>query len=325
LTVALGLTALSFALGTPPAPLRAEPAATAADPASDFAVDPESLAAADALIQEPASDADLSELLKSIEKHPYHVEVMRRLRLVGDLLQANTARKNKGPDGKYTPERARLHTAIVEAMLNPAAKVPTDQRPVAIVVVGLPGSGKTTVEAYVLKQLKIECTAASADDVQSRLPEYRGWNADLLHLESRDVVEDSLLPRAIAERHNLLIEGTGRDPARAIVIVDSLSHAGYDVHLIRTNLPAAKAAYRAWHRFRRGAFQLKLAESDSGRFISPRFIATFFGTRPAETYQKLKSHPAVIHWVTFDTSSTAPGQTPNIEEEGPPAAGPRAK
>ncbi len=294
----------------------AEPAATAADSTSEFSVDPKILAAADEAIREPDSEAQIPALLAAIERHPYHQEVMRRLKLAGDLATAGTAHKNKGPDGAYTPERAKLHQAIVEGQLNPAAKAKPGKKPIAIVVIGLPGSGKTTVEASWPKRLDIVCSMVNSDDIQSRLPEFQGWNVDLLRAESREIEEQLLLPRAIAERHNLIVEVTGRDPERSFGFADALGRAGYQIYLIHVNLPAGKAAFRTWRRFRGGAFKPNGTDPDSGRFVSPRLVATAFGSKPQETYAALKKHPAVVHWLTVNTSGGRE-KPPVVEEEGP--------
>jgi Zeta toxin len=300
----------------------AEAAATNSD--TDFSVDPKVLAAADEAIREPDSDAEIPALLAAIERHPYHQEVMRRLKLAGDLATAGTAHQNKGPDGAYTPERDKLHQTIVEAQLNPAAKAKAGKKPIAILVVGLPGSGKTTVESSWPKRLDITCSMVNSDDIQSRLPEFQGWNVDLLRAEARELEEQLLLPRAIAERHNLIVEVTGRDSERSFGFADSLGRAGYQIYLVYVDLPVGKAAFRTWRRFRGGAFKPNVGDPDSGRFVSPRLVATAFGTKPRETYTALKKHPAVVHWLSVNTSG-GHEKPPVVEEEGPAELPPAAK
>ncbi len=282
---------------------------------AEFIVDPKILAAADQEIREPASDDEIPALLAAIGRHPYHQEVVRRLKLLGDLDRTDTAHRFEAADGSYTPERARLQQAIVEKMLDPAAKAKTGRKPIAIVVIGLPGSGKTTVAGPWPKRLDVVCAEANSDDIQNQLPEYQGWNADLVHVESRDVLEKILIPQAIERRLNLLVDVTGRDPTRTLAIADELGRAGYEIHLIHVHLPAGKAAFRAWRRFRGGAFKHDPADPDAGRFVAPQFIVTAFGSKPAETYAALKRHPAVIHWLAVDTSGGRE-QPPKIEEEG---------
>ena len=264
-------------------PSRATPPATA-EPPRDFSVDPQILAAADEAIREPASDDEIPELLAAIERHPYHQEVVRRLKLCGDLDRVNTALGIKAADGAYTPQRAKLQEAIVAKMLNPAAKAKTGRKPIAIIVVGFLARAKRPWSAPGPSDLDIVCTEANSDDIQNQLPEYQGWNTDLVHVESRDVLEKMLIPRAIAERQNLVVDVTGRDPTRTLAIADELGRAGYEIYLIHVRLPAGKAAFRAWRRFRGGAFKQNPTDPDSGRFVSPRFIATTFGSKPAETY-----------------------------------------
>ena len=80
-------------------------------------------------------------------------------------------------------------------------------------------------------------------------------------------------------------------------------------------LPAGKAAYRVWRRFRNGAFERKGSDPDAGRFVNPRFVATAFGSKPDETYATLKQHPAVVHWLAVSTAADH-AQPPAVEEEG---------
>ena len=279
-----------------------------------FQVDAAVLAAADQAIREPDGDEQIPELLAAIERHPYHQEVVRRLKAAGDPAAASTA-AHKQAEGSYTPERAKLHAQIVEQLLNPAARAKEGEKPIAILAVGLPGSGKTTVVGPWPKRLGISCTTANADDIQNRLPEYQGWNADLLHSEAHDVLEQVLLPRAIKERHHLVVDVTGRNPRQTVGIADQLARQEYQIYLISVRLPPGKAAYRAWHRFRKGAFQYNAVDPDAGRFVAPRFVATAFGTKPDEAYAALKKHPAVVHWLEVSTAA-GPGQPPTVKEEG---------
>ena len=280
-----------------------------------FEVDSEVLAAADRAIHEPDSEEQVPELLVAIERHPYHQEVVRRLKAAGGSESGSTAHRYKQADGAYAPERAKLHVEIVEQLLNPAARAKEGQKPIAILVVGLPGAGKTTIVAPWPKRLGIACTTANADDIQNRLPEYQGWNADLLHAEAHDTLEQTLLPRAIAQRHHLVVDVTGRDSERTVGVADELGRHDYQIYLINVRLPAGKAAYRAWRRFRKGAFRHDAGDPDAGRFVAPRFVATEFGPRPDEAYAALKRHPAVVHWLEVSTAA-GPGGPASVEEEG---------
>lgn len=167
------------------------------------------------------------------------------------------------------------------------------------------------------RRLGVVCTTANSDDIQNRLPEYRGWNADLLHNEAHDILEAVLFPRAIDQRHHLIVDVTGHDPQQTVRLADRLARNDYKIYLICVRLPPGKAAYRVWRRFRNGAFQQNAGDPDAGRFVSPRFVATAFGSKPDETYAALKKHPAVVHWLAVNTAAD-PGQPPAIEDEGSP-------
>jgi hypothetical protein len=281
----------------------------------EFQVDPDALAAADLAINEPAGEADVPKFLEAVERHPYHREVMRRMQRYGEHTLDYTQRKYRRPDGSYEPERARLHQQIVQRLLNPRAHAAANQTLIALIIVGIPGAGKSTQAERWRKRRAIECTNVNPDDVQSGLPEYEGWNADLLHAEARDVAETLLLPRAIELRHHIMLDFTGRDPARVNRLADQLADRGYELDLICVDLPPGKAAYRAWQRFRKAAFVRGKTDSDAGRFIRPRLITSGFGDKPGKSYLLVKNCPAVRHWLRVSTD-VLPDECPIALDQG---------
>ena len=287
-------------------------------PVADFQVDSQVLKRADERIREPADDSQTEALLEAIEEHPYYQEVLRRLKPYGRDSLHFTQRKYRGPDGDYLPERAKLHGQIVDRLLNPWAKAAADVPPIALVLLGLPGSGKTTAAGKLREGQKWgQMTVVNPDDTARLLPEYEGWNGDVVHAEAIDVA-DELLERACEERHNLVLDSTGSHADRMQRIADDLARRGYQLWILDVKLARGKAAFRAWQRFRKGAFRPSGADSDAGRFISPRLIVESYGDTIDESYQWFKRHPAVQHWEQRSTDVPLGAPTILLEEGSKP-------
>lgn len=122
------------------------------------------------------------------------------------------------PDGELTPERQRLHDAIVaEALKGHVAQA----SPVVYLMGGGGGSGKTVMQAQ-LRGLPLDRVHVDVDIVRTKLPE---WGAELraaaaegrrpnTYLGSYTHEEASLISKRIISsasraRYNLLIDGAG--------------------------------------------------------------------------------------------------------------------
>lgn len=273
---------------------------------------PGSVTRADALIREPQSPEEMATLFEAVKRHPYYQEAQRRLSEYGPNLTTWSQRQNQDAQGNYTPERSKIHQEIIGRMLNPRAAAPEGTRPKAFFLMGPPAAGKTTAGAPMSKKLGVEFTTINPDDAKAALPEYQGWNAGILHEESSDITEKQLLPQAIAARHNLQFDLTGKNGEKLAQQAEELANRGYDIHICHVKLPSEKAAYRAWMRFRKGAF---VTEGEPGRFVDPQYSGVDVDGKPDQTYQRLKSHPAVRSWMQVSTDVPR-GQAPQTLDEG---------
>lgn len=291
-------------------------------------VDPRAVEAADKAIAaygEPTPE-NVAAYVEAVTKHPYYQAAVAKLDAAAKQTKSGNAtmwskERYSTPDGQYTPERKALHEKIIKSMLNPNAtqKRGKSGKPVAVLLMGPPGSGKTTAGQPAVAglgfNLKQDFTIINADDVKSALPEYQGWNAGLLHEESSDVAEKELTNHALDAQHNTLFDLTGANGEKMSGMVDNLAARGYEVHMISVTLPSNKVSQRVWNRFRENAFGSKDPAGEPGRFVPPNYAYLHVDSKPDKTYAALKNHPAVQSWTQISTDVPY-GKPPIVKDQG---------
>jgi hypothetical protein len=115
-------------------------------------------------------------------------------------------------NGAFSPERQRLHDAIVRQHFQNVTPVPEGVQPVARVMGGGPASGKSSMLA------KIETpnhVVVDPDHIKTLLPEYRQAtaaglkNAAVMVHEESSLLAKRITREATKGRYNVLIDGTG--------------------------------------------------------------------------------------------------------------------
>jgi predicted ABC-type ATPase len=153
-------------------------------------------------------------------------------------------------DGKYKPERKKLHDEIIATFHE--GKPCIDKRPaVAILTGGAPASGKTTfIKKYVdLDPEKVY--HVDADEVRAMLPEYRGWNATQTHLETADIVNRLIDDIGVPCDHDLIYDGTMNKATKYEKIVDKLHKLGYKVFVVYISIPEQVSKERVIARYKK--------------------------------------------------------------------------
>lgn len=204
----------------------------------------------------------------------------------------------------YTEEREKVHAEIVESMLNPAAAVPIGTRPVAVMLMGQPASGKTSALKPMVKASGLEYTTLAADHAKKMLPEYEGWNAALLHQESQDVAQHELTKRAIQGRHNVIVDWTAANMQKTQAHYQNLCDHGYDVHLVYVDVSVATSAKRVLQRYK-----------EAGRYVPLSYLQSI-DKKPLKSYNELKEMDCTKQWSHHSTENTVVGQDPELIEEG---------
>lgn len=235
--------------------------------------------------------------LDEIEKHPM-------IKLGEQALRGqSTAERYLDADGRWTPERAALHEKIVSKYLNPKAKTREGETPNVILFLGSPGAGKTSTLTPEIKDLA-RFTVVNPDDMKNELPEYNGYNAGLLHEESDYMADALLLGRAIRERHNIVIDSTGKTWSKYLRIARHFKEMGYRVEAYFVDVDPLVATQRAIKRFISGGTR--------PRYVNPRYVLTDVDGRPSKTYERLKESGLVDRVVKYDNSGTKPRKVEDL-------------
>jgi predicted ABC-type ATPase len=139
--------------------------------------------------------------------------------------------------------------AITKLKLEGTQATPVDQTPQAVLLMGGPGSGKSSILGDVVPDLK-NFVVADPDEIKSALPEYRkglkqgdATIASKVHQESKEVT-GSLVTKVIAGRRNLLYDGTGGNKQEYEGYISNLKAAGYHVTLVMAHITVDEALQR---------------------------------------------------------------------------------
>lgn len=152
---------------------------------------------------------------------------------------------NKKKD-QYMDQRRAVHKKIInEYMANKEAVVPKGKKPTVIFLGGPPGSGKSEV---ILKKMRTDnFIILDNDEIKQKLPEYRGYNANLVHEEASDIY-DEIEKKAAKRNMNVIFDATLKSTDKAKKRILGYQELGYDVRLYATNNPKGKTVRSATKR-----------------------------------------------------------------------------
>lgn len=169
-------------------------------------------------------------------------------------------KKHHKAEGDYSQERKSLHEEIISKFLDHVQPAPEGTQKVAVLTMGGPASGKSSLLRLVLGKFN-DLVSVNADDVKEELPEYKraielGTKeqpksarnaAAMVHEESSDVSEE-IERRAIAQGKSLVIDGTGKNPDKYEKKIAELKAKGYHVRLLMPHVPLGEALKRVGER-----------------------------------------------------------------------------
>lgn len=142
------------------------------------------------------------------------------------------------------------------------------------IVIGLPGSGKSSVYTERLSQ-EHKSRVIDTDDFREYIPEYNGSNASVVHEEASNI-RNRVLLEALDNGDNLLLSTIGANGEKLAKQIAQFKEDGYQVYLHLNELPNNKSLARAIGRY--------ISEDGKiGRYVSPQLIAAY-GDKPTETY-----------------------------------------
>lgn len=127
--------------------------------------------------------------------------------------------------------------AVVGSELNHAAKYKSHPKPIAVLLAGQPGAGKTVLSAMLNKLLHDDVYFINGDEYRRFHPNYRKlfdtYGSDSVQMTSKfsGEVTERLIQQIADRKVNLIIEGTGRTTEIPHKTAKALTEKGYRVEL----------------------------------------------------------------------------------------------
>jgi len=153
-----------------------------------------------------------------------------------------------GPDGRPTKERRKLHRSIISSFLEGPPPVPKGKRPVGILMMGGPASGKGTLTKTVPEK---DFVMIDNDRIKEMIPEYqelvkKGDKAAASYVhEEAAYITSKLGKLARKQRKNVVMDGTGKFAGDYLYKMQSMQKEGYYIQLMMPDLDADEAVKRA--------------------------------------------------------------------------------
>lgn len=169
------------------------------------------------------------------------------------------------------------------------------------IVLGLPGSGKSSVYTERISQEQ-GARVIDTDDFRDYIPEYDGKNAPVVHEEASNI-KKRVMTSALEAGDNIILSTIGANAEKMEREILTYTNAGYSVYLHLNELPNHKSQARALSRFFK-------EDGTTGRYVSPELIAEY-GDKPTQTYLYLTGR-SDINGVRTDTeqrTADARGET----------------
>jgi predicted ABC-type ATPase len=237
---------------------------------------------------DPAIDLDEVLAKFSPEERERLAEAQRKVDAGVETIKLHT-----GADGKWTPERERLHDEILDKHFSDAAvkaaKPAPGEKPTLSILGGRGGSGKSWLSGPNGPVDASKAIVLNPDDFKAALPEYQGWNAALLHEEASHITERAeRMARKLGL--NVVHDATMRTEGSAAKRVHEFKSAGYRIEGHYMHAPPETSAERAIGRFLRGG--------PTGRYVAPEY--TFTSRSNERTFDALK--PQFDRWTIYDSS-----------------------
>jgi predicted ABC-type ATPase len=201
-----------------------------------------------------------------------------------DHLPERTDKAHQNEAGEYTEERSALHKEWADSFLSQGEPVPMHLKPTAVIMMGGPGSGKSsTTQGMDFNNF----VSVDPDAVKSKIPEYQeGTNSNedgserapggdralnaafMAHDESSDVA-GMVRDQAITDRKNVLLDGTGKNLEKMQAQVKRLAKEGYNIKLVMPHIDVNEGKRRAAHRAK-----------SSGRWVPMEVLDEAYGKIP---------------------------------------------
>lgn len=241
------------------------------------------------------------ELAAIMEHDPSIARAQRAVLARGD------ARNDPGvldAQGNYTPEALAHHEKIISSFLSDAALPGPNEQPVATLLLGKPGAGKSTAldQPDVQAGLPKHSVLLNSDEIQPKIDaKYHPDLAPSYHGRAGDVLEH-LMETTIAGGYHLTYDGTGKNPDKMVALAKQLTGAGYQVRLLHVR--NEDSHNRAFARFKNG-----------GRHV-PAHVSMADYSGIDRSYDALKNSGHVHSWRMYDNTERGKGKLKLLDKGG---------
>jgi len=219
---------------------------------------------------------------EDIEKSPFlqnmRDEEKKAIDKYGDYIISKAM--SEAPETIPPETMKRLQTVgddyIREARLNPS--VGYDKK--AVIFMGGPSSGKSSAGMKYFDASKGKggnFFVLDSDDIKPMFEEFgKGEGAGITHEASAFTAENIVKPELMADGMNLAIPIVGKTKKSLYKQINSLVNNGYDVSVIKVDLPVEKAASRNFSRM-----------LETGRNVPDAYVREMVGDKPSAVYNKM--------------------------------------
>lgn len=192
-----------------------------------------------------------------------------------------------------------LHNSITKLMTEGVAPVKTTETPEALLMMGGPGSGKSSIIQTVMDPRELKnMVVADPDAIKNMLPSYQAGVAkgdkDIAaktHAESKKI-NSSVVDQTIISRRNLLYDATGANKKEYSDLIQKLKTAGYQIYLVLANLNVEE-----------GVKRVKARAQVTGRSVPENIVRSVYRQVPSNFMSLVSQvHQAYV----FDNSGKQP-------------------
>lgn len=192
------------------------------------------------------------------------------------------------PGMEYTMERHLAQQEIIEDVLKAHDKVPCEGK--AVLSGGMGGAGKTTVLTRYLGMDTSQYITVNPDDIKEimaergMIPTLRGLTpmecSTLAHQEA-SYISSLIMKRAIAEKRNIILDGTMASMKSMRRRTGQLRDGGYHMSAVFVDITPETSQKRATSRYQRGMSKYTTSREGQGGRILPASVNQ--GNTPEDT------------------------------------------
>jgi predicted ABC-type ATPase len=177
---------------------------------------------------------------------------------------------NTDESGVYTENRQKLHKVIKGKLRAGMRCTVSYEKPIAILLGGTPGSGKTSwLRKYAPNLEKEKIFRIDADEIRAMLPEYKGWNSKATHKETQDIYRGLL--QDISEgkpcRFDILWDGTMNKAENYLPLIGDLRKLNYEIFMVYLKVPWEVSRKRTLDRYVRASH-----DGEYGRYVPMQVV-----------------------------------------------------